>query len=269
VIFHHPLSACSQGYRYLRWFVAWLVVGGCYGNEPPTIPESVAIPLVELLKDPYPDIRRVAAESLGKIGDPKIGRALVPLLTDPDARVREAAVRAVGRLGPSTGEGVSEAVVALLDDPNESVKQAVTIAIGDIEPPVRVFVAVPELLTARDVSTRRTVARALSMVDARAWLSDLVKALQDPDPEVRQHVVAALAELGDPIIAPLLRDRLARDPSPAVRTEAAYRLGKIADPETKEVLAVMARQDRDSGVRRWAQMGLDEARVSTDSGSVP
>lgn len=266
---HHPLSACTQSYRFVRWCVAWLVVGGCYGNEPPPIPDRVALPLVELLKDPYPDIRCVAAESLGKIGDPKSGRALVPLLTDSDARVRETAARAIGRLGPSTGEEVSQAVVALLDDPNESVKRAVTIAIGDLEPPVRVLVAVPELLTARDVSTRRSVARALSMIDARAWLSDLVKALQDPDPEVRQHVIAALAELGDPIIAPLLRDRLARDPSPAVRTEAAYRLGKIADPETKEVLAAMARQDRDSGVRRWAQMGLDEARVSTDSGSVP
>jgi len=266
---HHPLSAGTQSYRFVRWCVAWLVVGGCYGNEPPPIPDRVALPLVELLKDPSPDIRRVAAESLGKIGDPKFGRALVPLLTDSDARIRETAARAIGRLGPSTGEEVSQAVVALLDDPNESVKRAVTIAIGDLEPPVRVLVAVPGLLTARDVSTRRSVARALSMIDARAWLSDLVKALHDPDPEVRQHVIAALAELGDPIIAPLLRDRLARDPSPAVRTEAAYRLGKIADPETKEVLAAMARQDRDSGVRRWAQMGLDEARVSTDSGSVP
>jgi HEAT repeat protein len=171
-------------------------------------------------------------------------------------------------LGASTGEEVSQAVVALLDDPNESVKRAVTIAIGELEPPVRVFVAVPKLLTAREVSTRRSVARALSMIDARAWLSDLVKALRDPDAEVRQHVVVALAELGDPIIAPLLRDRLARDQSAAVRTEAAYRLGKIGDSETKEVLAAVAGQDRDRGVRRWAQMGLDDARLSTDSGSM-
>jgi HEAT repeat protein len=210
----------------------------------------------------------MAAESLGKIGDPKTGSALVPLLTDQDERVREAAVKAIGRLGPSIGEEVSQAVVGLLADPNESVRRAVTIAIGELEPPNRVFVAVPELLTARDRLTRRSAARALSMIDARAWLSDLVKALQDPDPEVRQHVVVALAELGDPIIAPLLRDRLARDPSAAVRTEAAYRLGKIGDPETKEVLAAIAGQDRDRGVRRWAQMSLDEARLSTDSGSV-
>lgn len=261
-------SVCSHFYPFVRWCVALLVVGGCYGNEPPSISDRAARPLIELLQDPHPDIRRVAAESLGKIGDPKTGSVLVPLLTDPDARVREAAVNAIGRLGPSISDEVSQAVVTLLDDPNESVKRAVTIAIGEVDPPVRVFVAVPELLTARDVSTRRSAARALSMIDARAWLADLVKALQDPDPEVRQHIVAALAELGDPIIAPLLRDRLARDPSPAVRTEAAYRLGKIGDPETKEVLAAVAGQDRDRGVRRWAQRGLDEARVSTDSGSV-
>jgi HEAT repeat protein len=248
--------------------MAWLVIGGCYGNEPPSVPERAVKPLIELLQDPHPDVRRVAAESLGKIGDPKTGSLLVPLLADLDSRVREAAVRAIGRLGPSTGEEISQAVVALLDDPNESVKRAVTIAIGELEPPVRVFVAVPKLLTAREVSTRRSVARALSMIDARAWLSDLVKALQDPDAEVRQHVVVALAELGDPIIAPLLRDRLARDQSAAVRTEAAYRLGKIGDSETKEVLAAVAGQDRDRGVRRWAQMGLDDARLSTDSGSM-
>jgi HEAT repeat protein len=265
---HDPLSPCPHFYRLVRWCIALLVVGGCYGNEPPSIPDRAARPLIELLQDPHPDTRRVAAESLGKIGDPKTGIALIPLLADREARVREAAVKAIGRLGPSAGEEASQAVVDLLDDPNESVRRAVTIAIGELEPPTRVFVSVPELLTAREVSTRRSAARALSMIDARAWLPDLVKALQDPDAEVRQHVVAALAELGDPIIAPLLRDRLARDPSAAVRTEAAYRLGKIGDPDTKAVLAAVAGQDRDRGVRRWAQMSLDDARLSTDSGSM-
>jgi len=232
------------------------------------MPDHAARLLIELLQDSHPDIRRVAAESLGKIGDPKTGGALVPLLSDRDVRVREAAVRAIGRLGPSIADEASQAVVALLDDPQEPVRRAVTIAIGEIEPPTRLFVAVPELLTARDVSTRRSAARTLSMIDARAWLSDLVKALQDPDAEVRQHVVAALAELGDPIIAPLLRDRLARDPSVAVRTEAAYRLGKIGDPETKEALAAVASRDPDRGVRQWAQMGLAAAKSSTGSGSM-
>lgn len=231
------------------------------------MPERVVGPLLELLHDPQPAIRRVAAESLGKIGNVGTGTALLSLLADRDARVREAAARAIGRLGPSVGEEVSQAIVEALDDPDEYVRRAVTIAIGELEPSSRLFAAVPELLTAREVSTRRSVARALSMVDAQAWLPDLVKALQDADAEVRQHVVAALAELGDPIIAPLLRDRLARDPSAAVRTEAAYRLGKIGDPDTKQMLAAAAGQDRDRGVRRWAQMSLDEARLSTDSGS--
>jgi HEAT repeat protein len=232
------------------------------------MPDRSARLLIELLQDPHPDMRRVAAESLGKIGDPKTGSALITLLTDREAPVREAAAKAIGRLGPSVGEEVSQAVVESLDDPNESVRRAVAIAISELEPPPRVLASVPELLSAREVSTRRNVARALSMVDARAWLPDLVKALQDADAEVRQHVVVALAELGDPIIAPLLRDRLARDQSAAVRTEAAYRLGKFGDPETKKVLAAVAEQDRDRGVRRWAQMGLDDARLSTDSDSM-
>lgn len=231
------------------------------------MPDHAAKLLIEMLQDPHPDMRRVAAESLGKIGDPKTGVALIALLSDREAYVREAAAKAIGRLGPSVGEAVSQAVVGSLNDPDESVKRAVTIAIGELEPPPRVLASVPELLSAREVSTRRSVAQILSMVDARAWLPDLVKALQDVDAEVRQHVVAALAELGDPTIAPLLRDRLARDPSAAVRTEAAYRLGKMGDPETKKVLAAVAKQDRDGGVRRWAQMGLDDARVSTDSDS--
>ncbi len=232
------------------------------------MPERTVGHLLALLQDPQPDIRRVAAESLGKIGNPQTGTALISLLADREARVREAAARAIGRLGPSVGEEVSQAVVEALDDPDEGVRRAVTIAIGELEPSSRLFAAVPGLLTARAVLTRRSVARALSMVDARAWLPDLVKALQDADAEVRQHVVVALAELGDPIIAPLLRDRLARDPSAAVRTEAAYRLGKIGDPDTKQTLAAAAGQDRDRGVRRWAQMSLDDARLSTDSDSM-
>ncbi|HEY7533508.1 MAG TPA: HEAT repeat domain-containing protein [Nitrospiraceae bacterium] len=267
MIFQRRFS-CRSLLSYFAWIAIWLALDGCYPEGPPVAPERAIRSLTELLHDPHSEVRRAAAESLGKIGDPKTAAALLGVLSDQEPRVRAAAALAIGRLGPSGGEKAAQAVVEALDDHDELVQRAAVIAISELEPAPRVLASVAKFLSAKEVSTRRSVTQALSMIDARPWLPDLVKVLQDGDAEVRQNAVVALAELGDPNIAPLLRDRLIRDPSAAVRSEAAFRLGKIADPDTIKVLAASANQDRDPVVRRWAQGGLDNVRSSSGSDSM-
>lgn len=198
-------------------------------------------------------MRRTAAESLGKIGDPRAADSILPLIHDPAAIVRAASVLALGRLKPTATDGVVGLLAQALEDSVESVRQAAVVAIGDIEPGSRLLEPIVGLLRSSDVTIRRAAVRALLQVDSSQSVPALVAAGRDSDAEVRQGIVAAVGEWGGAAVSPWLRERLAQDPSPGVRAEAAYRLGMLSDLDTTAALETAAAKDADSGVRRWAK----------------
>jgi HEAT repeat protein len=211
--------------------------------------------LLESLRDESPDVRRTAAESLGKIGDPRAVDSILPLMHDPAAMVREASILAMGRLKPPATEGVVVLLTQALEDPVESVRQAAVVAIGEIEPGSRLLQPVIGLLRSPDVTVRRAAVQALLQVDSSQSVPALVAAGRDSDAEVRQGIVAAVGEWGGSAVSPWLRERLAHDLSPGVRAEAAYRLGMLSDSDTRAALNTTIAKDPDSGVRRWAKRG--------------
>jgi len=235
--------------------VSVLCLAGCIQDSPPSSRERAVSVLLEMLRDEGPEMRRTAAECLGKIGDPRATDSILPLMHDPAAVVREASVLAVGRLKPTATDGVVALLTQALEDPVESVRQAAVVAIGEIEPGSRLLEPVLGLLRSSDVTIRRAAARALLQVDSSQSVPALVAAGRDSDAEVRQGIVAAAGEWGGAAVSPWLRERLAQDPSPGVRAEAAYRLGMLSDPDTRAALNTTVVKDPDSGVRRWAKRG--------------
>jgi HEAT repeat protein len=236
--------------------LAALCFAGCIQDSPPSSSERTVSLLLELLRDEGPEMRRTAAESLGKIGDPRAADAIIPLLHDPVAIVREASVLAMGRLKLTATGGVINLLTQALGDPAESVRQAAVVAIGDIEPSSGLLQPVVGLLRSSDVAIRRAVVRALLQVDSSQWVSVLTAAGRDADAEVRQGIVSVVGEWGGAAVSLWLRERLAQDPSPGVRTEAAYRLGLLSDLDARTALETAATKDDDSGVRRWAKRGI-------------
>ena len=232
-----------------------LCLAGCVQDSPSSSSERTVSLLLELLHDEGPEMRRTAAESLGKIGDPRAADSILPLIHDPAAIVREASVLAMGRVKPTATDGVVGLLTQALEDSVESVRQAAVVAIGDIEPGSRLLQPVVGLLRSSDVTIRRAAVRALLQVDSSQSVPALVAAGGDSDAEVRQGLVAAVGEWGGAAVSPWLRERLAQDPSPGVRAEAAYRLGMLSDPDTRAALETAVAKDADSGVRRWAKRG--------------
>jgi HEAT repeat protein len=232
-----------------------LCFSGCVQDSPPSSRERTVLLLLELLRDKMPEVRRMAVESLGKIGDPQAADSVLPLIHDPAAIVREASLLAIGRMKPTATEGVVTLLTQALEDPDESVKQAAVVAIGEIEPGSRLLEPVVGLLRSPDATIRRAAVRALLQVDSSQWVPALITAGRDSDAEVRQGIVAAVGEWGGAAISSWLRERLAHDPSPGVRVEAAYRLGMLNDSDTRTALETAVAKDADSGVRRWAKRG--------------
>ena len=254
-------DACTQLCRTSSRTIGYSVVlsvlclAGCVQDSPPSSKERAVSLLLELLRDEGPGMRRTAAESLGKIGDPRATDSILPLMHDPATVVREEAVLAVGRLKPKATDGVVALLTQALEDPVESVRQAAVVAIGEIEPGSRLLEPVLGLLRSSDVTIRRAAVRALLQVDLSQSIPALLEAGRDSDAEVRQGIVAAVGEWGGAAVSPWLSERLAQDPSPGVRAEAAYRLGMLSDLGSRTVLETAGAKDADSGVRRWAKRG--------------
>jgi HEAT repeat protein len=179
--------------------------------------------------------RAFAAELLGRVGNAK---AVTPLLDTvaatraEDADVREIALRALARIA----------------DPRA------------VEPLVQALRSSEVWLTPRlaDILARHgedAVAPMLGLLDeggrhhARAWAASvlgevrayrgfpvLIRALGDPDDEVRAKASGALGKLGDRRAIPYLLDHLLTDPAPFVRARIAGALGQFDDPDVIERL---------------------------------
>jgi HEAT repeat protein len=252
---------CQVSPRVSFLIILLTSLAGCLQEAPAPSTEQTSALLTSLLRDESPEIRRTAAESLGKIGDPAAALFILPLVTDPAPAVRVAAAQALGRFSSGSIQGVLDALTRALEDSDDSVKQAASMAIGEIEPASDQLGSVVSLVNARDLGVRRAAIRVLLQVDAGRWLSALVPAVHDSDSEVRQGVVAVLGESGESAVVPVIRKRLIEDSSPAVRAEAAYQLGKLGGFEARAALELASGEDSEPGVRRWAEAQLRSLRV--------
>jgi HEAT repeat protein len=219
-------------------------------------------------------VRRVAAEALGEIGDPRAVDPLTNALND-DKVVRRAAIRALGEIG-------APAVVPLtnaLKDGKEVVRGAaaeVLVKIG--APAVEPLIAA---LTDKHEDVRWTVAEALDKI---GWLPDegangvaywvakrewdqcvligapravapLTNALKDDVVGVREAAAKALGKIGDPrAVEPLIL--ALKNDARVVREAAAFALGKIGAPAVEPLTNAL--KDNAKVVRLAAAFALVE-----------
>src|SRR5437899_2109327 len=92
-------------------------------------PEEALPHLRAVLKDPNPELRRTAAQSLGKIARKEAVPALMEALCDPDAGLRRHAASALGKFG---GEAARPALTAALKDANADVRRLANAALEEL-----------------------------------------------------------------------------------------------------------------------------------------
>jgi len=237
-------------------------------------------PLLAALEDQDWQVRKAAAEALGKIGD---GRAVAPLVAalHEGGVVSIAATEALGKIGaPAVGPLLAafrgrewrtpQATDQVLRQLGAAAVEPLVAALGDRDGHVRCSAAqrlgatrsaravAPLIAALKDQDWRvcEAAIEALGQIGDERAVEPLITCLCDPD-SARCKAAAArvLGRRGDPrVVGPLIATL--KDADGSVRRAAAEALGQIGDAPAVEPL-VAALKDRDGHVRRAAAESLD------------
>lgn len=263
-----PMSY-RRGIHLLILVIVTVTLQACYQDSPPSIPPQAVNSLVMLLGDRDWVIRRVAAEALGKIGDPRAMDKLVPVLGDESPAVREAASRSLGRLGPLTRDAALR-LAALLNDSNPPVRVSAALSLGNGQIDQKVISAISATLVHDNSAARSAAISALFGLEHIGEAQEgLIRLVRDEDAQVRQWAVAVLGDTGVPHVVDTLLERLTHDVNAGVRGESAYRLGFYGGDAVRSGLTAAVNQDGSAQVRRWARQSLAGLTTQVDFGSKP
>ena len=190
-------------------------------------------PLMRAAKDPMSEVRRAVAEALERVSDPRSVDALLALLTDEAASVRAQAVRS---LAAKRDGRIDDRLPGLLRDKSAEVRRR---AVG--------------LVQGRDWVVHRR--RWQKWVEERGVLDALIRALDDPDADVRARTTRVLGTIRHRRALGPLVERLG-DRSGHVRDGAATAIKSIARPHALAVFVDALRRNNEA-VRKTA---LQEVR---------
>lgn len=188
-------------------------------------PVSPGPVLAALKTETAPAVHQALARALGAAGGTEAVNALGKLSTDPDPSTRFTAVEALGSTGT---EEAYPALLSALGDPLPEIRAAALQAMGNLGD-ARAAMPLGGHLASEDRDVRRTAAFALAKVAPPDAIHGLVGALQDSDREVRHAAVQTLQRLGGREALVALDGAATSDPDPLVREAALSAIREIGD----------------------------------------
>lgn len=201
------------------------------------------------LGSPDPDIRRLAVETLGQLGDTKSIQAVESALKDGHWSVRVAVLHVLGRLG-----GVREIPLILdsIHDPDNMVRKHAILALGES----RSVSAIPALVQQlADMEMSRHAFTSLLKFGRQVlpWLHRHM--FKSYTLDIRVRLVDLIGKIGDrKSVEPLME--LLDDPSPVIRLAAIDSLAFCFDGLLLKKLTALKRHDAEGEVRERADLAL-------------
>ena len=183
--------------------------------------------LVSALDDPEMGVRSVAVSAVAHVQRARAIEALASVAeSDPDPHTRVMAISALGKRGPAA-RAAATGLIGLLGDRDGSVRNVAARALGEIGDGRAVPPLVERLAVEPDAEIRDTIVAALaSFPDDHDALDGLLVALRDREWGIRVSAALALGQTGDRRAVPELLDAL-RDPVHQVRLQTAWALDEI------------------------------------------
>jgi HEAT repeat protein len=211
--------------------------------------------------DADPDVRAAAIAVMGQVGDRSVLDILRSQTEDADPRIRGAAIRALGNAG---GRIAQSDFMRLLGDPDPFVREAAIE--GVMQARLRGLApAIAELLADSEQRVRHLAVRALKELGDPTVVPALLRAFPTADPDLQGAIILAINRLDPSAVAELL-ERLIESDDGASRRAVARALTQLRGPAVLQHLARLAGDD-DPEVRATALAAL--GRGAGPSGRPP
>ncbi len=184
------------------------------------IGEPIVPGLIELLKHEKERVRQQACMCLRNIG--KRAKFAVPalleILGDSDSDVREQAAKSLKAIG--TGDVTdTDQLKAALTDKNGSVRRVASEVLGSMKAKGSVLQELVEKFNSPDLTDRLDVIEGLTALGTSEAIRALDRALDDPEPGVREKAIESLCRWGSEARQSLCR--ALKDPLTSIRVRAA------------------------------------------------
>jgi len=183
-------------------------------------------PLIAAATSAEPVTKKGAVVALGRLADAAAAETLVGLLGDADLVARHYAVVALRQPGPAAYDALEGALAS--HDP--AVQKAACDILGYVRDH-RAIKPVAALLTDDHESVRWYAAKTLGAIDGKFAVENLIAALDDASPRVREVAILALGRIRAFEAVPALKDVAANDVDEGVRAAATEALAAIAGRE--------------------------------------
>lgn len=186
-----------------------------------------------------PQLQRMAAYALGKLGNPEVLPELVLSLQAGAGDVQESAAQALIHLGAGYPQQTLEAVVSILQS-NDPVRRRLAVTVLGRLQDVSICEYLSQALKDPDAEVRRAAVKAFESRDVGDFQSSILLALTDEDAEVRCTGVEILSHLqGEEVFAGL---QLAlRDEDLWVRCAALRGLGRQGGASARALVEAATR----------------------------
>lgn len=229
------------------------------------VPSSVPA-LLSALEDKDPDVRNVAAQSLGRMKLQAAEEALVECLGrhDPSVSARIAAICI--EMGPRT----APLLIRALREGTPKARFWSARILGEIKDP-RATRSLGDALADKEPDVRSASVWALGMIADRASAALVEPLLEDTVWYVRAHAAEALGRIADPNAVPKLGLAL-RDRSWWVRKNALDALVRIGEPSKSALVRTLHGDDRfarDCAVEALMTLGMPLPDSAVSKGMEP
>jgi HEAT repeat protein len=229
---------------------------------------KVAIPgMIRLLEEDHPTLGKAAATTIARMGKEAVD-PLAKGLQSENPRVRRTCLQALGSMGPEANAS-GPALAKTLKDESFLVRRkgAETLMLTQAQSPEIRAALLQAIQHDDDPEVRRLAAEALGKSGQEA-LPDLLRLLQDRNPDHRFHAAVALREIGPEAVSavkPLAK--MLRESEEDLRQAAADCLGAIGKKALENLLDAL--QDSHAETRQAAASGLAVMGKAADKAVEP
>jgi HEAT repeat protein len=208
--------------------------------------------VIRSLADPSPQIRRQAAYTLAKLGDPHSVVHLLEHIEEHPDLVEEETIEALGSLGSPTAVPV---LIEYLESPRSLLRRAAARALGRLGSEHAIEALIKSAAEIDDPDLQRASIQALRLIGAREAAQVISDALYSPHPSVRIAAAEAVAEIGLKSALPYVRQSLSYYQDEAA-SEVAYALSAIGGADQIPRILEVAKASNTSLARRRCLLGI-------------